>query len=472
MTRLILVSLLLAIVVFQIQGEKIPVHDGAGMEGLSLRGVSEGFMEQFDDEGYDAFMVHRFLPFALVNMVFGLFEFDMDPESLLHGILILNFLFLLLGCYWYFKITKKLRSSTKMEILGFVLMFGTFLVLKLSWYEPFSPALFAFVLGIGQVNYFVRYEKTKLFLVSLLGGFVWPTLFPIGMILIFMPNDKLIFKEQKIRFQIHYLLPGLVFAAGVFLAYRFYVSEVSLAGYLGIAIGLAILILLITLALIYSGIDWRKSFQLFQKKFKAEKITYLLLSIGAYFAVVYLLSVGKSDFTFKEFIAGHFLHPVQRPLVFLISQFSFYGILIPLTLVFFSRASREVGKLGLGFTMVFLFMLFFGLYSDALWWANVVPFLVLLLLKGLRRYTLINKDIWILAILNLLLSKAWFQINTNGMAERMLGEPSEFPAQRYFQHFGLMQSASMYMVYLAVLLLTLLLVFLGKRRYAKAPESQ
>ncbi|TVP47428.1 MAG: hypothetical protein EA341_12745 [Mongoliibacter sp.] len=471
MTRLLLVSLLLAIVIFQIQGEKIPIHEGAGWEGLSLRGISEGFMEHFDDEGYDAFLVHRILPFALVNMVFGLLEFDMDPESLLHGILILNFLFLLLGCYWYFRITKKLRSSTKMEILGFALMFGTFLVLKLSWYEPFSPALFAFVLGIGQVNYFVRYEKTKLFLVSLLGGFVWPSLFPIGMMLIFLPNDKVIFKEEKDKFQIPYLFPGLVLGVLVVLASRFYGTAVGVFDYLGIALGLGFLILLITLALTYSGIDWRRSMQLFQKKIKAERLTFLLISVASYFVVIYLLAVGKSDFSFQSFLIGHFLHPVQRPLVFLTSPFSFYGILIPLTLVFFSRISREVGKLGLGFTLVFLIMLMFGLYSDALWWTNVIPFLVLLILKGLRRYTLLTKDIWVLCVLNVLLSKAWYQINTDGLSEALVEHPQAFPAQRYLQHFGLLQSDGVYVVYLAVLLLVLGFIFLGKKRYAKAPSG-
>lgn len=472
MTRLLLVSLLLAIVIFQIQGEKIPIQEGAGWDGLGLREISEGFLDQFDDEGYNAFLVHRILPFALVNMIFGVLGFDMDHESLLHGILILNFLFLMLGCYWYFKIIKKLRSSTKMEILGFVLMFGTFLVLKLSWYEPFSPALFAFVLGIGQVNYFIRYEKTKLFLVSLLGGFVWPTLFPIGMILIFMPNDKLIFKEEKIKFKLSYLIPGLIFAALVILVYRLYDEGGMLSGYLGFGLGLLSLILVFTLAVTYSGIDWLKSLRLFQKRLKAEKITYLLVSVGAYFVIVYLLAVGQSEFTLKEFIAGHFLHPVQRPLIFLISQFSFYGILIPLILVFFSRVSREMGKLGLGFTLVFIFMLLMGLYSDAIWWANVVPFLVLLLLKGLRRYTLISKDIWLLVICNLLLSKVWFEINREGLGDYMVSDPNGFPAQRYFQHFGLAQSIPMYLVYLIVFLLALLVVFLGKKRYAKAAGSE
>jgi hypothetical protein len=472
MYRLLLIALLLGLVIFQIQGEKIPLNDGAGIVGVELRTVSEGFLEHFDDEGYEAFLVQRILPFALLNMTFELFGFDMDPESFLHGILIFNFLALLLGIYWYLRIVKKLRSSAKMEVLGFVLMFGSFLVLKISWYEPFSPALFAYILGIGQVNYFIRYEKTKLFLVSLLGGFVWPTLFPVGMILIFMPNDKLVFKESERNFRVKYILPGLVLTAAMALFAVLFPERVfEGANLFEWLISLIALFIVITLGVNHSGIDWGKSLKLVQKKFKAERLTYLILSIGSYFLVIALLAVGKPSLSIKDFVFGILAYPVSKPLLFLISHFSFFGILIPLSIIFFSRISREAGKMGLGFSFLFILMMLFSLYGEAIWLAGFAPFMVLLILKGLRRYTLVAKDIWLIGFLNLMLSRFWYKINVEGLSESLSSQPNSFPAQRYFQHFGLTQSMPAYIIFLLVLVMMLLIIYYGKKRYAKAPDN-
>lgn len=465
MTRFLLIAILLAVVVFQIQGEKIPIHEGAGMDGVPLRAVAEGFTEQFDDEGYDAFVIHRILPYALVNSIFVMFDFDMDPESLLHGALIFNFLILLLGCYWYFKITKKLRSSVKMEILGFVLLFGNFLVLKLSWYEAFHPGLFALVLGIGQVNYFIRYEKTKLFLVSLIGGFVWPTLFPIGMVLIFLPSDKLIFSENEKYWNNIYLFRATLFCVLSLIAVYFTGTE---NGVIWFSLGVLVLGTIIYIGLNASGIAWVKSFRLLQKRMKPERLAYLSLSIAAYFLIIFLLSVGKSGFGLVDLLQGIVVKGAERPALFLISQFAFYGVLIPIILVFFSRICREAGKLGLGFMLVFLMLSLLALYGDAYWWAHAVPFMVVLILKGLRRYSLVSKDIWVLSILSLGLSKFWFKINAEGLEQNILQNPESWLAQRYFQHFGMMQSGMVYFIYLMLFLVIMALIFLGKKRYAKS----
>ncbi|MBW3466699.1 hypothetical protein [Arthrospiribacter ruber] len=465
MIRFLLIAILLAVVVFQIQGEKVPINEGAGLEGVPLRIVAEGFTDQFDDEGYDAFVIHRILPYALVNSIFVIFDFDMDPESLLHGILIFNFLILLLGCYWYFKLTKKLRSSVSMEILGFVLLFGNFLVLKISWYEAFHPGLFALVLGIGQANYFIRYEKTKLFLVSLIGGFVWPTLFPIGMVLIFLPSDKIVFRENENSLLGIYLIPTVLCCVLTLIGVYFTGTE---HGVIWFGLGLLTLASMVYFGLNASGVSWIKSFQLLQKRMKPERLAYLATSVAVYFLIISLLSVGKSEFGIVDFLKGIAVQGAERPLMFLISQFAFYGILIPIILVFFSRICREAGKLGLGFMVVFILIMILVFYADAYWWVQAIPFMVLLVLKGLRRYSLVNKDIWVLSLLSLLLSKFWFKINVEDLDQYILQNTDSWIAQRYFQHFGLMQSELVYYIYIIVFLAASALIFLGKKRYAKS----
>jgi hypothetical protein len=71
------------------------------------------------------------------------------------------------------------------------LFFANFAVLKNPWYDPFSTDLPTLVLGIGQANYFIKGNRQKLFLISILAGFVWPTMMLTGLLLIFLPSDQL-----------------------------------------------------------------------------------------------------------------------------------------------------------------------------------------------------------------------------------------------------------------------------------------
>jgi hypothetical protein len=214
---------------------------------------------------------------------------------------------------------------------------------------------------------------------------------------------------------------------------------------------------------------------LFQKKVKPKRLIALILGIFVFYGVLHLMALGKSDQTFKEFTLNLILRPLHAPFNFLVSHFVYFGMLIPLAILFFNRLFREVGKLGMGFTFVFLMALLLALNSESRLVINFVPFLLIPLLKAVRIYSLLAKDLWILTGINLLLSKAWYNINVPGIAEAFENKDVsvylQFPAQRYFQHFGPWQSPQMYLLYGTLFLLGLVLVFLGKRRYQKSSSD-
>jgi hypothetical protein len=359
------------------------------------------------------------------------------------------------------------------ETLGFILLFCSFPVLKVTWYEPWVTDLFALVLGIGQVNYFLRQDKYKLYLISLIGGFVWPTLWLTGLLLIFLPEDGVIRKEKKLRFQTWHLLPVALFGAlFVYLYFNFSIREDKGLGELI----RNLLSLLAVLAFAYgvwrgSRLDLQANWNLIQKRLKSPAMVGLFLSLGGLYLVIFLMAVGEPLFTPQQFAMNLLIRPLQWPFNFLVNHFLYFGLLLPAAIVFYDRVFKKVCELGIGYTVVFFLMLVLALNSESRMVINYVPFLLVPLLKGVKRYHIIMKDLYIILGINLLLSKFWYTINVPGILEAFETYDTEvylrFPAQRYFQHFGPWQNPWMYVLYGVLLCLAIILLAYGKRRYVK-----
>ncbi len=481
MRRFVFTAFLLIIVILQIPGEKVPYNDGAGWDGVFYREVAAGFLQTVEEDGYNTYHLQRILPFAILNALYVITGIEINNDSLIKGILIFNFLALLLGIYWYFRIAKKIRASAALETLGFILLFFSFPVLKETWYEPFITDLFALVLGIGQMNYFLRYEKPKLFLVSLIGGFVWPTLWISGLLLLYLPNEKVIQQQELHPFHKWYLIPGGLLL-GLFCYAFFAFSEREGKSLWELArnlISMAAVLYFLLKVWQESRLKMGANVQLFQKKVKPERLIALIMGIIIFYGVVHLMAVGEPTFTAGHFAINLLIRPLQWPFNFLVNHFLYFGLLVPVAILFFPRVFREAGKLGIGFTMVFLLVMLLSLNSESRMVINYVPFILIPLLKAVRRYSIISKDLWILAVGNLLLSKFWYSINVHGIREAFETFDTSvymtFPAQRYFQHFGPWQSPWMYLLYGVLFIAALVLVYFGKRRYLKdgsAPESE
>lgn len=473
MQRGIFISVLLAIVIFQILGEKVPVNEGAFGDGVFYREVAVSFLDKIEDESYNVVQIQRVLPFAMVNMVFSLFGFDHDYDSLMSGMLIFHFLMLLPGIYWYFSLTKKMRLRSSLSFLGFVLLFVNFAILKETWYNPFSTDFTALILGIGQVNYFVKHERQKLFLVSIVGGFVWPTLLLTGLVLIFLPSDAMQMHEgQRPKSFFPVLASALVLFLLILVSAftgRFATGETW--DIVLHKLSLLAMVAFVFVFMVKNPIQWKASWQLFRKKVKSPKLMRLVGLLLAFGLIVFLLSGSNQNINIEGLSQAYFGGMLRYPFDFLVGHLMYFGFLIPLSLVFFPRMVKEMAKLGMGFTVVFLILFVLVLHPESRLLMPLVPFLVFLLLKSLRRYQVLNKDLYVVGGLNLLLSAFWWPLNVPGMAASLSSVQREvihsFPAQRYWLHFGDMMS---FPVYLGAGLLFVAFVFLaykGKKRYLR-----
>ncbi|MFD2203197.1 hypothetical protein [Shivajiella indica] len=469
MPRIILITILLAIVLFQIPGEKVPVNDGTFGHGLFFRQVAIEFVDVIDKDSYNIWQLQHILPFALVHVIYVIFGLDLEPAPLMSGMLILNFLILGLGVFWFFRIMKKLRFEGAIEALAFVLLFFNFFILKEVWYNPFSTDLAAMTIGLGQVNYFIRYDKNKLFLVSLAGAFVSPFLLPIGLLLMVLPGDKLsIYEVEKPPSRLALIVVGL-FILGMFvLAWVSGRMEDSLSSLLGFVIALMALAAFLFWIGRTSPINWSETWKYIGKKLQSERILLFFGGLLVVSILLWLLSGSNSNVSLRQ-LGQAFVEALFRfPLDFLAGHLMFFGLIIPLALVFMYRVLKETALLGIGFTLAMALLLVFALHPDS---STMVPFLPLLflgLMKAIRRYRILWKDVWKIAGLNLILSMFWVQLNVPGMKEAFVaGERGGFPAQRYWMHFGHAQDLWVMVVVLLLFIALLVLLERGKRRYVR-----
>lgn len=472
MIRFTLIAVLATIVVFQITGEKVPVNEGAMGDGVFFREVAGNFLEDVETGGYNVFQMQRVMPFAFVNVLFGALEILKSNDNLMRGMLVLHFLFLGFGVYWYFSLATKLRLGDGLTILGFVLVFANFAVLKDPWYNPFSTDLATLVLGIAQANYFIKFNRQKLFLVSIIAGFVWPTMMLTGLLLIFLPSDPLVvfIKERpKSFFPVLASLVMLVFLVVVSVITGRFDWENIWVTLLHVA-SIFTLVFFVFAIMVRNPVDWSMSYSLFLKKNKPQKMLRFAGILFIYLLVVFLLSGSNGSLDMVALVQSLVKDTLRFPGDFLFGHMMFYGFLIPLSLAFFPRMIKESAKLGMGMMAVSLLMLVFFVHPESRLLLAFLPFMVVLLLKSVRRYKIVNKDVVVISVVNILMSAFWLPLNVAGM-EKALGlghqEMYDFPTQRYWMHFGNMMSFEVYVVAGLVFVGLLILAYRGKVRYKR-----
>jgi hypothetical protein len=205
-------------------------------------------------------------------------------------------------------------------------------------------------------------------------------------------------------------------------------------------------------------------------KTKARKMGRLVGIFLVFVLVIFLLSGNNKSVQLGGMFLGFIADTLRFPGDFLVGHLMFFGFLIPLSLAFFPRMVREAAKLGMGMTAVGIMIFVFALHPESRLLLAFFPFMVVLLLKAVRRYRIVNKDLIVISAINVLISLFWLPINVPGMEKALvMGKEAigSFPAQRYWMHFGHMMSLEVYLVGGLVFTFLVFLAWKGKVRYKR-----
>lgn len=409
-------------------------------DGVFYREVAQNFLDDIENASYNLVQLTRILPFALLNLSFSAFHIVKDLEAMRNGMIIWQLVFLALSLYWYFRICKKIRAKTPLITLGFILLFFNFTWLKDFWYHPFSPDGLAFALGMGQTNYFLRYEKFKLGLMSLLGAFVSPLLVASGLLMLFLPGDKLKFYPGERPKSSFPLLLGLAIPFVLAVVGWGIWNWADDGGYAQAnhALSLFILVPMSVWIARRNPIDWEASLVMLKKRMKSEKLSKGLMALAGLLFILLLLSGNNESLSPIQLIRDIGNGALRFPLDFILGLGLQWGLGIVLTGLYLRRFAEELGNLGwaaviiIGLSLILL--PFLGSLALGAW----VPLWIAILLKGMKRYHLGNKDLIILGVSSLFISLTWLQINSQPLVDWLtqpLTENAEsFPIQKLAMH--------------------------------------
>lgn len=458
------------LVFFQISGEKIPSNEGAYGDGVFYRSVGQTFLENIEQQGYNLVQLTRMLPFALLNLSFSAFHVVKDYEGMRNGMIIWQVVFLALSMYWYFRICKKIRAKTPVMTLGFIFLFFNFTWLKEFWYHPFSPDGLAFALGMGQTNYFLRYEKFKVGMLSVLGAFVSPLLIISGLLMLFLPGDKLLFYPGTRPKSAFPLLLGiflpLIFATLGWGIWNW--GSFSIPVQIGHGLSLVALIPICIWIARRNPIDWEGSFAILKKRVRNDKLSKGMMALAGLVLVLVLLSGNNDELGVFQLLKDWGVATFRFPLDFYQGLVVQWGIGMVLTVLYLRRFVEELGKQGWAAVYILWFFLAIMPFFSALSLASWIPLWMVILVKALKRYHWGQKDMILMGVFALILSLFWLPINSPDL-EAWLSGTSEgsFIVQKWAVHS---ESGRNFWSFLLTVIMSLLVggvIYFRKSRYRR-----
>lgn len=473
MRLFILIAILALIAFLQINGERIPVNEGAYADGVFYRDVARFFLEDIETSSYNLVQLTRILPFALLNLSFSTFHIIKDDHGLGNGMLIWQLIYLALAVYWYIKITKKLRLRLAPATLGFILLFFNFAWLKSVWYHPFSPDLMAFALGMGQMNYYLRYEKFKLAMVSIVGTFVSPLLLVSGFLMLFLPGDRLALYEgerpkSSLPVQISFLsvLILAVLGWGVW-------GWGSLPFFNQFFHSLALLTLpcLIIYVAINNPINWDLAVSQVIKRTRSSSLNKGVMGFTGVLLILVVLSGNNQSLGIMRLLTDAGTGVFRFPGDFVLSATLQWGLLACFTLMYIKRFLQETGNLGVAVVLILLcgviFLPFFKAPALAAW----IPCWGIVVVKTIKRYRWTDREVVTYAGLALLLSLCWLPLNSQQLADYLAGVDQSLlqtPAvQRWALHYPELIALPVIAILLSILSLLIWLLSARKSRYQR-----
>jgi hypothetical protein len=471
MPRIILIVLLFGILFFQFSVEKSPLQEATSGNEQFFMQVAMDFSEVMEKDSYNFWQLTTILPFALLHFTYKFLGFPLQPSALYSGMLILNLLFLVMAVRWFFRIMRQLEFNESLETLAFILVFFNFFILKSVWQMPFTNELAAFAFALGQVHYFINTEKDKLRLFTFIGTFISPFLPLIGLCLLAFSSERLALIGEKKNVTIFskvllffLLLGGLVIGGWLTGKLTGTWSE-----NLGFLLSAGVLAILLYKVISFSPINWARSWQSNRINKPFQSLTFFVLGLLGLSLLLWLLSGNKHSIQLPQLVWKYAEASLRFPFDFLLHHTLFFGLLIPFILLFYKKILKAMALSGFGFTLLMAFTLLIFIHPNS---ALLVPFvapLIFVLMRAISMYKVKWKDVWIIGLLNLIISMFWWPFQTSTLGSSLTKETvSNFLNRLSMMYFSGQQDLSMMSLVFMVFLLLLFLLYKGKKRYIRS----
>lgn len=450
-------------------GERYYLNDGLSMDGI----VFSSFVKMFNASYYfDTYYVHRILPSFLVGGSFKLFSISTTNYNIYTAFQILNIISIAISCIFLKKTLLLLKVSIKNQLLAQILLVFNFAVLKMPFYLSVMTDTMAMCLSIMMLFFYLKKNMVGLIIFTIMACFTWQMLFFQGIILIALPFLTLPYSkvESLTKIIIPSLSSGLALTLCIFLIFvRKADTNVELVAKINKTLlpysiaGVVLLFYFFSFILLNAHLLNLRSF------FKKLKLSNIIIAFSLFIAtlcIIYLLNPFPSKFyPLYNILTGTVTSALMWPLHTLVSHTVFWGVIMILLILFWKDFSKLLSQMGWGIVIAFGLNLFtFGIISETRCLANLLPWIIVFLIKAINKYSFSNIFYIVVTAFSIFASKIWLYLNPskNEIYAMYLDKNGSmgFPDQKMWMHFGPWMSEKMYYLQGSVILLFLLILFL------------
>ena len=204
---------------------------------------------------------------------------------------------------------------------------------------------------------------------------------------------------------------------------------------------------------------------LFLKKLNYKR---LLTSAGVFISVLIIVNFlnPKHDSIYKttQILSGPIIYSLIKPLISIVSHISYYGIIVCLLIIFWSSFCKTVSQLGWGIVGALgLNLLLFGITPESRHLINLLPWVIVFLIKAINKYSFSNTFYIVVGFLTFVASKLWLLLNiykSNSTLNIDKNGNMGFPSQILWMNIGPWMSEQMYYIQGGVMLLFIGILFL------------
>jgi hypothetical protein len=449
-------------------GETYYLNDGRSMDGIVFSSfVSNPTASYF----FDAYYVHRILPSVIVGTFLKLLSIKMTSINICTAFQVLNIFCIMLSCLFIKKILVLFKVSFRNQLLAFVLFLLNFSILKIPLYLPVMTDTPAVLLSIMMLFFYVKKSTFGVAVCTILACFTWPSLFYQGIILVVIPFATIpysAFKPSvKLMLQLGSALVGLAICFYIIFIEKEdtkveFVAKINRT-FLPLSIA-GVTLFFFFFAKIGLNANLLNT-NLFFQKLKLKNILYLVAVIATTAVVIWYLNPPPNKFYLVEnILRGTVSLALVWPLVTIVAHTAFWGMMMILLLFFWNDFSKFISQMGWGIVAALGLNLFsFGISSETRCLMNMLPWIIVFLVKAINKYSFSKTFYIVVAVFSLFASKIWLVLNPNKSQFYYMNLDKNgsmgFPDQKLWMHIGPWMDQEMYYWQGAGILILMIILF-------------
>lgn len=442
-------------------GESYPFNGGLSTDGYTFASFIPDFTKSFF---FNVYYVQRILPSILVSMFFKLLSIDITDRHIYTAFQFFNLASIMLSCYFLKKTLILFKISLKNQLIAFALFLLNFGVIKFPFYLPVMTDTFALMLSTTLLYFYLKNDMTGVVLSTLLLAFTWPMGYYQGLILIAFPMIILPFAEPH-KWQKIVISGASVFYIFALSIYFIFIENRDMTVDYVMKIDRNLLPLsILGIVLIYfffAKILLNKTLldiSLFIKKINYKRLLLSFLVFASVYIIIQILHPNPTpSYTTEQTLRDPIVYSLIRPLISIVADASYFGVIVCLLLLFWNSVCKIVSQMGWGVVAALGLNLFlFGTAPQSRHLINILPWLIVFLVKALNKYSFSTSFYVVVGILSFIASKVWLLLNIyegNATGNIDKNGSMDFPDQILWMNIGPWMSEQMYYVQGGVMLL-------------------